>query len=209
MCKTKKIKRRSHSDNRGSVTIEATIAFSVSLFLLFLAVGTVFSILINERMHQIAMEVTGDLQSNVVTYFDMNDSIKREAAEYKLEVSALNSFNEKLREQHVASYVKIRALDSHIKSNMDNIGVFKLVVCYEFNIPTVLKSQELSYPIIRTVYGDGIEFESKTVYITRTGTKYHEGTCMHLRQSKIPIDIENAKARGYEPCKNCHLQRKE
>ncbi|MBF4695384.1 hypothetical protein ISU02_20000 [Fusibacter sp. Q10-2] len=67
----------------------------------------------------------------------------------------------------------------------------------------------MSYPIIRVAYGDGVEFESKTVYITRTGAKYHEGNCMHLRRSKIPIDIENAEERGYEPCENCHLQRKE
>ena len=215
MLKIKKTKRASQlkkkliSNSRGSVTIEATITFTISLFLLFLSVGTVFSILINERMHQIAMEVTGDLQGNVITYFDMKDNIKREAAEYTLEVSALNHFNEKLTAQHMDSYVKIRSFDSHIKSNMDDTGVFKLVVCYEFNIPTVLKSQELSYPIIRTAYGDGVEYESRTVYITRTGEKYHEDSCMHLRRSKIPIDIKNAKERGFEPCKNCHPQRKE
>ena len=127
--KTPKTQKRGFKNHRGSVTIEATITFSISLFLLIIAVGTVFSILINERMHQIGMEVTGKLQNDIVTYFDMNDVIKREAAEYKLEVSAINTFNDKLREQHMDTFVSIRSLDSHIKSKMDEIGVFQFVFC--------------------------------------------------------------------------------
>lgn len=44
----------------------------------------------------------------------------------------------------------------------------------------------------------------RTVYITRTGEKYHESWCSSLRKSKIPISLSEAEARGYEPCKNCH-----
>jgi hypothetical protein len=42
-----------------------------------------------------------------------------------------------------------------------------------------------------------------TVYITKTGTKYHRGSCSSLSKSKIPISLADAKAAGYEPCKNC------
>ncbi|MFG0252406.1 MAG: hypothetical protein ACF8NJ_05975 [Phycisphaerales bacterium JB038] len=38
-----------------------------------------------------------------------------------------------------------------------------------------------------------------TAYITRTGSKYHRGSCSYLRQSKIPMDLEDAKRR-YGPC---------
>ena len=41
--------------------------------------------------------------------------------------------------------------------------------------------------------------ESVTVYITNTGEKYHRDGCQYLRQSKIPVTLEEAKARGYEP----------
>lgn len=44
----------------------------------------------------------------------------------------------------------------------------------------------------------------RTVYITRTGEKYHESWCSSLRKSKIPISLSEAEAQGYEPCKNCH-----
>lgn len=40
---------------------------------------------------------------------------------------------------------------------------------------------------------------SITVYITRTGSKYHRGTCRYLSKSKIPISLADAKASGYGP----------
>jgi hypothetical protein len=43
----------------------------------------------------------------------------------------------------------------------------------------------------------------RTVYITRTGEKYHRGTCHHLRRSKFAIKLSDAIAQGYEPCKVC------
>ena len=45
---------------------------------------------------------------------------------------------------------------------------------------------------------------SYTVYITRTGDKYHRGTCSYLRQSKIEIDKDDAIAKGYTPCSRCN-----
>jgi uncharacterized repeat protein (TIGR02543 family) len=43
-----------------------------------------------------------------------------------------------------------------------------------------------------------------TVYITKTGSKYHRDGCSSLRKSKIAISLQDAVARGYEPCKNCN-----
>jgi competence protein ComEC len=43
-----------------------------------------------------------------------------------------------------------------------------------------------------------------TVYITKTGEKYHFDGCRSLSQSKIPISLEDAKAKGYGPCGICH-----
>jgi len=42
------------------------------------------------------------------------------------------------------------------------------------------------------------------VYITSTGTKYHCDGCRYLSKSKIPITLEEAKKRGYEPCSVCN-----
>ena len=45
--------------------------------------------------------------------------------------------------------------------------------------------------------------ESAIVYITSTGTKYHQAGCHHLRQSRIPITLAEAGKRGYSACSVC------
>lgn len=42
-----------------------------------------------------------------------------------------------------------------------------------------------------------------TVYITKTGEKYHTTDCSHLRKSKIPIIMADAVAEGYDDCSHC------
>ena len=52
-----------------------------------------------------------------------------------------------------------------------------------------------------------VESESEgEVYRTRTGKKYHRGSCSSLRRSKIPISLAEAKER-YGPCGRCNPPR--
>lgn len=44
---------------------------------------------------------------------------------------------------------------------------------------------------------------STTVYITRTGSKYHYGWCSYLHSSKIATTLSSALASGYTPCSRC------
>ena len=44
---------------------------------------------------------------------------------------------------------------------------------------------------------------SKTVYITDTGEKYHASGCQYLKKSKHAISLSDAKNRGYTPCSKC------
>ena len=48
----------------------------------------------------------------------------------------------------------------------------------------------------RPTFGD-------TVYITKTGKKYHNDGCSSLRQSRIPISYSDALKKGYDPCELC------
>jgi len=41
------------------------------------------------------------------------------------------------------------------------------------------------------------------VYITRTGTKYHRAGCHHLKHSRIPVTLAEARERGYSACSVC------
>jgi len=56
--------------------------------------------------------------------------------------------------------------------------------------PEIRKTQERAPPEV-------------TVYITRTGKKYHRSGCRYLRKSCIPTSLTEAKRQGYTPCKVC------
>lgn len=45
--------------------------------------------------------------------------------------------------------------------------------------------------------------QAETVYVTRTGKKYHRYGCQYLRKSCIPISLDDAINQGYTPCSKC------
>ena len=45
--------------------------------------------------------------------------------------------------------------------------------------------------------------QGKTVYLTKTGEKYHRSGCRYLRQSCIPKSLSYAKQHSYEACSVC------
>lgn len=51
---------------------------------------------------------------------------------------------------------------------------------------------------------DNDDQNSYTVYITKTGSKYHRAGCRYLRSSKIAIDVDDAIAQGYDACSVCN-----
>lgn len=44
---------------------------------------------------------------------------------------------------------------------------------------------------------------AQTVYITKTGSKYHSDGCRYLSRSCIPVSLSEAISEGYEPCSVC------
>jgi len=44
---------------------------------------------------------------------------------------------------------------------------------------------------------------AQTVYVTKTGKKYHKETCRYLKYSKISISLKEAKEKQFEACKVC------
>jgi hypothetical protein len=49
--------------------------------------------------------------------------------------------------------------------------------------------------------------KGQTVYITRTGKKYHRENCRYLSQSKFSMSLKDAKAKGYTACSVCRPAR--
>ena len=44
---------------------------------------------------------------------------------------------------------------------------------------------------------------AQTVYITKSGSKYHTSSCSYLSKSKTSIDLSEAKEKGFTPCSRC------
>ena len=71
------------------------------------------------------------------------------------------------------------------------------------------------FVLLLTISGCGSKSDSKsttsqvvtnkeqTVFVTRTGKKYHRDGCQYLRQSKRKIELSSATKKGYTPCKVC------
>lgn len=51
-----------------------------------------------------------------------------------------------------------------------------------------------------------IQNKEQTVFISRTGRKYHRAGCSYLAYSRYPLSLKEAQQRGYGPCKAWHPQ---
>ena len=70
------------------------------------------------------------------------------------------------------------------------------------------RASGFSLPVVPTIRGPpAAEHDSRadnvTVYVTRTGSKYHRSNCRYLRKSKIPTSLKEANQR-YSPCSVCN-----
>jgi hypothetical protein len=58
-------------------------------------------------------------------------------------------------------------------------------------------------PAQQTAPQQQTQTKEQTVYVTKTGKKYHTATCRYLAKSKIPISLKDAEAKGYTACSVC------
>lgn len=68
--------------------------------------------------------------------------------------------------------------------------------------------QENTKPTDKTDKTESTTADSSAVtsgkyYVTKSGSKYHIGSCSFLSKSKIAITMEQIKAEGYTPCSRC------
>jgi len=68
-----------------------------------------------------------------------------------------------------------------------------------FKVVTVARTPSSSFLTPLPTY----DTQNVTVYITRTGSKYHRYGCRYLSRSCIAIDRSSAISQGYGPCSIC------
>jgi hypothetical protein len=58
-------------------------------------------------------------------------------------------------------------------------------------------------PVIIIALLMATQVHAQTVYFTKTGSKYHRGTCHYLKHSKYESTVEKARKSGYTACSVC------
>jgi hypothetical protein len=69
--------------------------------------------------------------------------------------------------------------------------------------PALRTGQEAVAPGAPSAQAAAKDNGDTTVYITRTGAKYHRAGCRSLSRSSIPIQLSEAVAKGYTACRVC------
>lgn len=87
----------------------------------------------------------------------------------------------------------------HGSFNSINMGLF-------FNARQPKNNNKKQYLVTLLLLFWGISFSTnaQTVYITKTGKKYHISTCRYLSKSKLATELKSAIDCHYTPCKVCH-----
>ena len=69
--------------------------------------------------------------------------------------------------------------------------------------PTLFRNIVLFFLIALSNYA-----YSQTVYVTKSGEKYHKDGCQYLSKSKIETTLSEALKNGYDACKVCKPENK-
>ncbi|MDO4753638.1 MAG: hypothetical protein Q4A41_01420 [Bacillota bacterium] len=177
---------------RGSVALEAAVTLGISIVILVTLLGALISVIASDDSDWEALH-TKDLVSSV--YGSLASAPRLNLSTCLVAASA--DYSRRLEAGRMCGY-------SGVSASVDDYGFLKL----EFQYRPVLKGFRGEERIVLPAGGihmsDGIDFTKEIVYVTRTGERYHEGTCFHLRKSKFGMEREEAKKKGYTPCKNCH-----
>lgn len=88
------------------------------------------------------------------------------------------------------------------KEKDDQAARDRYLTSLQASLPVVTPTVDTTVPDRSMPTAD--DTTQQVVYVTKSGTKYHLGSCSHLSKSKIEKSLSDAKAQNYEPCKTCN-----
>ncbi len=72
-----------------------------------------------------------------------------------------------------------------------------------YSVPAAVTSSQTQTQT-QTVQPTAQDTQEETVYVTKTGSKYHRAGCKYLKDSSIPMSLKDAQVAGYTPCSACN-----
>ncbi|MCX8074013.1 MAG: hypothetical protein N2749_00290 [Clostridia bacterium] len=112
-------------------------------------------------------------------------------------------------------YYSKKNIDNNLASNIKNNIVVHTDTNTSYNLNTKIdlkpnietnSSVNLSPEQDKSTneYVGNLDEKNYTVYITKTGSKYHKSGCRYLRQSRISTTLNLAISEGYDACSVCN-----
>ena len=71
------------------------------------------------------------------------------------------------------------------------------------SVSTVVLAVLALTPSVADSFGRSLALVPDTVYVTKSGDKYHSAGCRYLKKTRISMDRSEAQRNGYTPCRVC------
>lgn len=122
--------------------------------------------------------------NNIKIYIDGEEIIPKDANGNKVEPFTMNG----------TTYLPVRAISNALGANVQwDPNKNAVIITSSKNIEEFNKDAPVSSDV-----------QGETVYVGKTGSKYHYKDCRTLKDSVFPISLSDAEAEGRTPCKVCH-----
>lgn len=137
----------------------------------------------------------GELSTRIEELNNSISNAQKEITDLQSENNSLKEQNHQLEEDKKALEAQIDNLKSQNNSNNNTSSS---------TTSTKSTKSETSTKSISSNSSNTNNSQSRTVYITDTGSKYHSSSCSYLKKSKRAISLNDAKSQGYTPCSRCN-----
>jgi len=107
------------------------------------------------------------------------------------------------REEYATAETTARTSKSSLWSEVDAISPDEWRAGKRTNTAKSKTNSTVDTTASETQRTTATDTKGLTVYVTRTGEKYHRAGCRYLSRSQIPISLSDAKA-GYDACSVCN-----
>lgn len=151
-------------------------------------------------------ELNGNLsiaQNQILDLQNENDILKEQIIKLEEEKQTLTTQIDTLKNQSNSSNTPVSDNSNKTTTKATSDNSTKKATSSNSNKPNTTSTTSSS-KLTTSSASSSNDTQSKTVYITNTGTKYHSSSCSYLKKSKKAISLNSAKSQGYTPCSKCN-----
>lgn len=179
-------------DEKRKVRIYRTVVIILALVLLALGID------IDIELHRISSSVPVVISENADTTQSVTSSEHTEQCETS--VSAVTSQTE--ISQETSSQTTFDSASNEIEQNQTTLRA-EITEITEVTTSASTTAQVAEEKTSETHTQKSAVDSEQIYYVTKSGKKYHIGTCSYLSKSKIEITAVGISSGGYEPCSRC------